>query len=377
MTLLLLLFGKLAQQVDHFIGNRLAGCLPESSFEMLGYRIALTSGTIVLRGFHWLVALASAPLSGGRCCFARWLLLIGHAAQRANYGLVPSLAYEYTSPDSADVTTASHLGSHSMSEADQIAQHLPNLRRFSRALCGNQQSGDAYVRGTLEAIIADRSILDRARDLRVELYRVFIGIWSSASIQAHTDVTGDRLQQKAHERLSRLTPRSRQALLLMSLEGFSANEAAQILDAEAEEIEALAASARSEISSQLASKVLIIEDEAMIAADLEDIVISMGHSATGVATTRQQARELVSQDAPDLVLSDIQLADGSSGLDAVEDIIASFDVPVIFITAYPERLLTGERPEPTFLISKPFKNESVRSTISQALFFEMTAGAPK
>ena len=70
---------------------------------------------------------------------------------------------------------------------------------------------------------------------------------------------------------------------------------------------------------------------------------------------------------PGLVLADIQLADGSSGLDAVDDILEIDSVPVIFITAYPERLLTGERPEPTFLVTKPFATESVKATIAQAL----------
>jgi CheY-like chemotaxis protein len=49
--------------------------------------------------------------------------------------------------------------------------------------------------------------------------------------------------------------------------------------------------------------------------------------------------------------------------------LRSFDVPVIFITAYPERLLTGERPEPTYLITKPFLTETVMAAVGQALFF--------
>ena len=52
------------------------------------------------------------------------------------------------------------------------------------------------------------------------------------------------------------------------------------------------------------------------------------------------------------------------------DILVEFQVPVIFITAFPERLLTGERPEPTFLITKPFQRSTVKAAISQALFFD-------
>lgn len=70
-----------------------------------------------------------------------------------------------------------------------------------------------------------------------------------------------------------------------------------------------------------------------------------------------------------MVLADIQLADGSSGIDAVNDILAASAIPVIFITAFPEHLLTGERPEPTFLVTKPFDENMVKALISQALFF--------
>lgn len=72
---------------------------------------------------------------------------------------------------------------------------------------------------------------------------------------------------------------------------------------------------------------------------------------------------------PELVLADIQLADGSSGIDAVNRILATKNLPVIFITAFPERLLTGERTEPTFLITKPFLPDMVKALVSQALFF--------
>ena len=92
----------------------------------------------------------------------------------------------------------------------------------------------------------------------------------------------------------------------------------------------------------------------------------------GVAVTRDEAVKMVGEERPGLVLADIQLADDSSGIDAVKDILAQFSVPVIFITAFPERLLTGERPEPTFLITKPFERSTVKAAISQALFFNST-----
>ena len=129
------------------------------------------------------------------------------------------------------------------------------------------------------------------------------------------------------------------------------------------------AEAQADIDAELATDVLIIEDEAIISADIESLVKELGHRVTGTATTHDEAVDAVARHRPGLVLADIQLADGSSGIDAVKDILKRIDVPVIFITAFPERLLTGERPEPTFLITKPFQPETVKAAIGQALFF--------
>jgi len=114
--------------------------------------------------------------------------------------------------------------------------------------------------------------------------------------------------------------------------------------------------------------VFIIEDEPIIAADIEGLVRDLGHEVTGIATTHTEAVQLAEQDKPGLVLCDIQLADDSSGIDAAEDILKSMDVPLIFITAFPERLLTGEKPEPTYLITKPFEENTVKAAMGQALF---------
>src|SRR5258708_32847026 len=97
----------------------------------------------------------------------------------------------------------------------------------------------------------------------------------------------------------------------------------------------------------------------------------------GIARTRAEAIELSRVRRPGLILADIQLADGSSGLEAVNDLLNSFEVPVIFISAHPERFLTGERPEPAFLTSKPYQQSTVSAVVSQALFFERNARQPK
>jgi CheY-like chemotaxis protein len=132
-----------------------------------------------------------------------------------------------------------------------------------------------------------------------------------------------------------------------------------------------------ELAAEIATDVLIIEDEPLIGMDIESIVDGLGHRVIGIARTRSEAVALAQGSRPGLVLADIRLADGSSGLDAVNDMLKSFEVPVIFITAFPEQLLTGERPEPAFLIAKPFRPATVSAVISQALFFDRKATKPR
>jgi DNA-directed RNA polymerase specialized sigma24 family protein len=253
----------------------------------------------------------------------------------------------------------------------RLAPHLPYVRRYARALTGDQTTGDNYVRATLEALAAGERELDASASPRVALYQVFHAIWQSAGAKleprdAEPDAT---LPEDAVHRLMRIAPRSRQAFLLTALEGFTPAEAAQILGLNFNDVEKLIAQAQAEIDAELATDVLIIEDEPVIAADIEALVRELGHNVSDIVATRQEAVDAARRSAPGLVLADIQLADGSSGVDAVKDILSEQDAPVIFITAFPERLLTGERPEPTFLITKPFQPETVKAAIGQALFF--------
>ncbi|HVY43580.1 MAG TPA: response regulator [Hyphomicrobiaceae bacterium] len=257
-----------------------------------------------------------------------------------------------------------------MTLSTRIAPHLPYLRRFSRAVTGSQTSGDAYVAATLEALIADTSIFPEASSDRIALYKLFSKLFSSSAVKIPTPQPHFVWEQRAARNLSNLAPRQRQAFLLVAVEGFTNEQAAEILDVPDEEFELMLAQASREISRQVATDILIIEDEPLIAMDIEQLVESLGHKVVGIARTHKEAVALYGKTQPKMILADIQLADGSSGIDAVNDILSSEALPVIFITAFPERLLTGERPEPTFLVTKPFNPDMVKALISQALFFD-------
>lgn len=258
-----------------------------------------------------------------------------------------------------------------MSLSEELAAHLPYLRRYARALTGSQASGDSYVVATLQAIVEAPGDIPRDYGQKVGLYRTFNTIWASAHIDVSTygeETEGNK--RLASNRLAQLTVPMRQALLLTALEGFSNEDAARILDIGPEAVKRLIIDAVADIDRHMLTDVLIIEDEPIIALDIKDIVARLGHRVVGVADTRDTAIAEASRAKPGLILADIQLADGTSGIDAVSQIQAKFTVPVVFITAYPERLLTGARPEPTFLVTKPFRPETLRAVIAQALFSE-------
>jgi CheY-like chemotaxis protein len=262
-----------------------------------------------------------------------------------------------------------------MLTAQAVKDHLPILRRYARALTGSQESGDSYVAAALEALTEDSSPIDQQTSVRVGMFRVFSKIWNSLEVNATGKEPID--PRPADRHIGQIGAMPRQAFLLVSLEGFSEEDAAKILDISANRVRDLIDECGRELASQIATNILIIEDEALIAMDLQSLVENLGHEVKGIARTRAEAVALAKNKDLGLILADIQLADGSSGLDAVNDLLNTFEVPVIFITAYPERFLTGTRPEPAFLITKPYQPAMVSAVISQALFFDRKAHKSK
>lgn len=258
-----------------------------------------------------------------------------------------------------------------MSLSATVAPHLPYLRRFARALTGTQTSGDTYVAALLESLIADPEILKSSSSPKLCLYQTLCKLWGSIPVNGKVEGSQPNWEATVQGRLANIPGPARQVFLLSAVEGFERHEIAEILSCSDAQVDQMFDDANRQISEMIASDILIIEDEPLIALDIEDTITSLGHRSVGIARTHKEAVRMAREKQPQLVLSDIQLADGSSGIDAVNDILTSFDVPVIFITAFPERLLTGERPEPAFLITKPFSPEMVKALIAQALFFDL------
>ncbi|HEX2581337.1 MAG TPA: response regulator [Dongiaceae bacterium] len=254
-----------------------------------------------------------------------------------------------------------------MAESSQnIVDHLPYLRRYARALTGSQKAGDLYVRILLESLLENRELLKGSGgNVRIALFRLFHEI--AERLIADPDCGADIAEAGVEARIQALPPMERRALLLSALEGFSQGDIATILDLSEEDVVDLLNAAWQLVNAQVATSVMIIEDEPVIALDVAGIVREIGHNVMGIAASHREALSLVRNNPPGLILADIDLGIGGSGLEAVQEILRHHDIPVIFVTAYPERLLTGERPEPTYLVTKPFETETLKVTISQAL----------
>ena len=251
-----------------------------------------------------------------------------------------------------------------------ILPHVPHLRRHARLLSGSKDVGDEYVRIALELIVAEPQRLEGG-DPRVLLFRAFHAVWSALN-------EGDRgrsadavtLVDRLDHGLAALAPIERRVLLLAVVEEMPLEQVAQVLDLDVEAVRRHLAEARGNLRQEVALPVLIIEDEPMIAIELKQIVREMGLTVWGTAARQEEAlsaAEAAGEEALGLVLADIQLQDRGSGIGAAQQILERYNVPIVFVTGFPERLLTGSGLEPAFVVAKPFQPESLKVTIAQAL----------
>lgn len=251
---------------------------------------------------------------------------------------------------------------------EQAAAVLPYLRRYARALTGSQQQGDQWVRMCVEVLLQQPELLGSKATTAADIFTIFHRLQLPFSIldrEKPAEATDTPARLKMH--LTDIPQRQRQVLLLTVLEGFSIDEVAGILGIRVDDAEADLKQARGELERIASVRVLVIEDEAVIALDVAKIVRNAGHQVVGIAPTERAAIDLAKKHLPHLVLADIQLRDGDSGIAAVHEILKAVSAPVIFVTGFPERLLTGHGLEPAFIITKPFNPEMLKTAMAHAL----------
>jgi len=226
-------------------------------------------------------------------------------------------------------------------DREAIIAALPAARRYARAIAGSQAAGDALVANALQA-------LPEAPSARAALY-------AAISAAAPYDETAQMLPRAA-----------RLMLLLTTVEELPPADAAAVLGLSPQEGEAALADARARLKQAAATDVMIIEDEAIIALDLEALVTRSGHRVVGIAASEAEAVALAEKTRPGLILADVNLGRGGNGSAAVARILDRMTVPVIFVTAYPEQLLSGKGIEPTWVLTKPFDPTTLAVTTFEA-----------
>ena len=262
-----------------------------------------------------------------------------------------------------------------MDHGAEFIEYLPQLRRYARALTGSQDTGDQLVIAVLRRLGQKRHA--SGNHPKVVLFEILSTLWNGLiGEQLRSTFVNRDISKAVDERLGALKQLSRQAFLLVTLDEFTHKEAAQILQVSPAEFEGILHKARAEVAAMVATDILIIEDEYLIAADLKRIMLELGHSVLDIAPTHREALAVIKDKKPGLIIADIKLADGSNGIDAVNEILLEHSVPVVFITGYPEGLIMAHRPQPSFLISKPFESDAIRAVVSQASFFNDRAIAP-
>ncbi|QQS12191.1 MAG: response regulator [Rhodospirillales bacterium] len=249
---------------------------------------------------------------------------------------------------------------------EAVGAMLPFLRRYARALTGSQERGDEWVRLCAEVLLEQPLAADGA-DTKLSVFALFHRLRQPFGALDEREAGAEGAPGRLKERLSEMPALQRQVLLLTVLEGFSVDDAARVLSvAPATAVAALHA-ARDELKRVASVRVLVIEDEAVIALDVAKIVRNAGHEVVGIAATEKMAVDLARKHQPHLVLADIQLKGGDNGIEAVREILKGIQVPVIFVTGFPEQLLTGSGREPAFVITKPFDPDLLRTAMAQAL----------
>ena len=117
-------------------------------------------------------------------------------------------------------------------------------------------------------------------------------------------------------------------------------------------------------------KILIVEDEPIVALDIERTLVNLGYSITDSVANYDDAMSSVSSDTPDIIFMDINLADSKSGIEIVKEIKKTNDIPIIYLTAFSddETMQEAIQTNPVNYLLKPFKREDLKSSILLSIY---------
>lgn len=244
--------------------------------------------------------------------------------------------------------------------------HTATVRQFARAIFADRLIGDELTRLALAKVNIDPN---GSTDSLSDLLHAFLHTWRMASSGKPTEKS-----LFSDEALLAALPEppgdDRLMLLLVDVLSFSPETAAKIISLNDKDPYKALEMGRQIVSLPRKARAIIIEDEPLIAADLREIMSSMGIEVVGEANTADKAVSLSKREKPNIILADYNLVGMKTGADAVMEIQDMNNCPVVFITGYPEQVLTGEDVEPDFVIAKPYRIESVKAAVAHCLDVE-------
>lgn len=247
-------------------------------------------------------------------------------------------------------------------------QSVRPLRRFLRALNIDTVWAEEWLRLTYASAETDEVLSGTATaSAKFQVFKDFFSDWAaqrageagSGNEGAPLPFTDDRLRTF----VPNLPPVSEQMLLLCDFVGFSVEEGADLLDLTPEQGAVELEEGRKLTRNLAPLPVLILEDHGLIAQDLSDIIGETGLSVIGTVANEADAKKACRQNWPDIIVSDQMLEGGDTGLQAIERLRADGDFAAIYVTAYPDEVLTGLEDEPAVIVAKPFKPEAIRAAL--------------
>ncbi len=246
----------------------------------------------------------------------------------------------------------------------QLLYHLPYLRRYARALTADTTRGDDLVAEALPIALADPVTFGLERPDRLKLYGLLNGLCDADGPRL-SDLTGRHPMEKA---LAGLPEQERRLFLLVSLEELTVSEAGSVLGLDADAAQAAMTHAQTGLGSALTARIMIVEDDAIIAFDLEETVQRMGHIVCGTAANTQMALATAAEQQPTLALMDLRLAGGDSGITTAQILRQQSALPIIFVTAFGDELSRRGLDHLGPVIRKPFSRNDIERAITQAVF---------
>jgi CheY-like chemotaxis protein len=165
-----------------------------------------------------------------------------------------------------------------------------------------------------------------------------------------------------------LAPARAHALLLRRLEGLEADEVGAVMGLAPSEVDRLVSEALAALRVRLPAKVLIIEDDSVVAEHIAAVPTGVGHAVTAIAASVDEALASARWRRPDVVFADVELGGDAGGIDAVAAIREAGPVRTVYVTGYPERVRArGEDAAAACLVTKPFDEARLRAAMAAAL----------